>query len=30
LGIRDIELKEGEWHPERHPDYKDVYEVTYP
>jgi len=30
LGIRNIELKEGEWHPERHPDYKDVYEVTYP
>jgi hypothetical protein len=30
LGIRNIELKEEEWHPERHPDYKDVYEVTYP
>ena len=30
LGVRNIELKEGEWHPERHPDYKDVYEVTYP
>jgi hypothetical protein len=30
LGIRGIELKEGEWHPERHPDYQDVYEVTYP
>ena len=30
LGIRNIELKEGEWHPERHPDYQDVYEVTYP
>jgi hypothetical protein len=30
LGIDNIELKEGEWHPERHPDYGDVYEVTYP
>lgn len=30
LGIRNIELKDGEWHPERHPIYKDVYEVTYP
>jgi hypothetical protein len=30
LGIRNIELKEGEWHPERHPAYRDVYEVTYP
>jgi hypothetical protein len=30
LGIRDIELKEGEWQPERHPDYQDVYEVTFP
>jgi hypothetical protein len=30
LGIRNIELKDGEWHPERHPDYQDVYEVTYP
>jgi hypothetical protein len=30
LGIGNIELKEGEWHPERHPDYRDVYEVTYP
>jgi hypothetical protein len=30
LGIRNIELKDGEWHPERHPDYGDVYEVTYP
>ena len=30
LGMRNIELKEGEWHPERHPAYKDVYEVTYP
>ena len=30
LGIRNIELKDGEWRPERHPDYQDVYEVTYP
>lgn len=30
LGIRNIELKDGEWHPERHPAYRDVYEVTYP
>ena len=30
LGIANIELKDGEWHPERHPDYRDVYEVTYP
>jgi hypothetical protein len=30
LGIGDVELKEGEWHPEGHPDYQDVYEVTYP
>lgn len=30
LGIANIELKDGEWHPERHPDYKYVYEVTYP
>lgn len=30
LGIGNIELKDGEWHPERHPDYQDVYEVTYP
>lgn len=30
FGVRNIELTEGEWHPERHPDYKDVYEVTYP
>jgi hypothetical protein len=30
LGIRNIELKQGEWHPERHPEYPNVYEVTYP
>ena len=30
LGIRNIELKEGEWHPERHPAYPEVYEVTFP
>ena len=30
LGIGNIELKEGEWHPERHPAYQEVYEVTYP
>ena len=30
LGIRNIELKDGEWHPERHPVYPDVYEVTFP
>jgi hypothetical protein len=30
LGIGNIELKDGEWHPERHPVYQDVYEVTYP
>jgi len=30
LGISNIELKEGEWHPERHPDYRNFYEVTYP
>ena len=30
LGVGDIELKEGKWHPEKHPAYQDVYEVTYP
>jgi hypothetical protein len=30
LGIRDIHLEDGEWHPERNPVYQDVYEVTYP
>jgi hypothetical protein len=23
-------MKEGEWHPERHPAYAEVYEATYP
>jgi len=30
LGIGNIELKDGEWHPERNRDYPDVYEITYP
>jgi hypothetical protein len=30
LGVRNIELKDGAWHPERHPEFRDVYEVTYP
>jgi hypothetical protein len=30
LGINNIELKDGEWHPERSRVYPDVYEVTYP
>jgi len=30
LGIGNIELKDGEWHPERHPEYPKVYEVTFP
>jgi hypothetical protein len=30
LGIRNIELKEGEWHPERNRAYPEVYEVTFP
>jgi hypothetical protein len=30
FGITSIELKDGEWHPERHPEYREVYEVTYP
>ena len=30
FGIGNIELKEGEWHPERNPAYPEVYEVTYP
>ena len=30
FGVRNIELKQGEWHPERHPGYPEVYEVTYP
>ena len=30
LGVGNIEVKGGEWHPERHRDYRDLYEVTYP
>ncbi len=30
LGVSNIELKDGEWHPERNPAYEGVYEVTYP
>lgn len=30
LGVSNIELKDGEWHPEGHPVYEKVYEVTYP
>jgi len=30
LGVDNIELKGGEWRPERNRDYPDVYEVTYP
>jgi hypothetical protein len=30
LGIRNIELKDGEWQPKGNADYPDVYEVTYP
>jgi hypothetical protein len=30
LGVGNIELKEGKWHPERNPAYQEVYEVTYP
>jgi ATP-dependent protease ClpP protease subunit len=30
LGVGNIELKEGEWHPERNPVYSEVYEVKYP
>jgi hypothetical protein len=30
LGLGNIEVKGGEWHPERHREYHDVYEVTYP
>jgi hypothetical protein len=30
LGIRNIELKDGEWQPQRNPVYQGVYEVTYP
>jgi len=30
LGVGNIEVQGGEWHPERHREYHDVYEVTYP
>jgi hypothetical protein len=30
FGIGNIELKDGEWHPELNPAYPEVYEVTYP
>lgn len=30
LGIANIELKDGQWQPERNAAYRDVYEVTYP
>lgn len=30
LGVSNIEVKGGEWHPERHRAYADVYEVTCP
>ena len=30
MGIGNIELKEGEWRPERNSAFPDVYEVTYP
>jgi ATP-dependent protease ClpP protease subunit len=30
LGVGNIDVKGGEWQPERHRDYTDVYEVTYP
>jgi len=30
FGIDNVELKDGEWHPERHFLYPQVYEVTYP
>lgn len=30
LGLGHIELKDGEWRPERNPAYPDVYEVTFP
>jgi len=30
LGIGNIELKGGEWRPERRRAYPDVYEVTHP
>jgi hypothetical protein len=30
FGVENIEVKGGEWSPERHREYHDVYEVTYP
>jgi hypothetical protein len=30
LGIGNIELKDGEWHPERNPEYARIYEVAVP
>ncbi len=30
LGINNIQLRRGEWHPELNPVYKDIYQVTYP
>ena len=30
FGIGNIELKDGEWQPERNPAYPEVYEVTFP
>ena len=30
LGVSNIVLKDGEWHPERHRNYGEVYEVVYP
>jgi len=30
FGIGNIELKEGEWHPDRNPLYSKAYEVTFP
>jgi hypothetical protein len=30
LGLGNIELTDGEWHPERHPEYPKFYDVTYP
>lgn len=30
LGIGDVELQQGDWHPEQNPAFPDVYEVTFP
>lgn len=30
FGVTNIELKDGEWQPERNPLYREVYEVSYP